>query len=427
MKIEKVTRNFNSLVKRLLKRGEDSYDEVDSIVKQIIEDVKTLGDLSILKYTKQFDGVELDHLRVTKQEIEESYQSIAPEFLQILEKAKKNIMDYHLLQTEKSWYINKGDGVLLGQQITPLERVGVYVPGGKAAYPSTVLMDVIPAKVAGVKEIVVVTPPDEAGKVNPKVLAACKVLGVNEIYKVGGAQAIAALAGGTETIRPVVKIVGPGNIYVARAKKHVYGLVDIDMIAGPSEICVIADQFADPSLLAADLLSQAEHDELAAAILITNSMKIAEAVKEEINSQLQSLERYEIAKQSILSNGMIFVTEDIQQAIELANEIAPEHLELMVEDAFSWILQVKNAGAIFLGKYSPEPIGDYWAGPNHTLPTNGTAKFSSPLGTYDFVKRSSVISYSESAFHNVADDVIQFANEEGLTAHANSIRARINK
>lgn len=418
--------NPEEIAKRL-GREENSFEAVDAAVKEIMAEVRSNGDAAVIKYTEKFDGARLDHISVGAEEIEEAIDSIDQELLDILQQAKQNIADYHQLQLEKSWYVNKNEGILLGQQITPLNRVGIYVPGGKAAYPSTVLMDVMPAVVAGVKEIALVSPPDKDGKLNPAVLAAASIAGVQEIYKVGGAQAIAALTYGTETIKKVNKIVGPGNIYVARAKMTAFGLVDIDMIAGPSEICIIADETADPVFIAADLLSQAEHDEMAAAILITDSMNLAEKVRDEVEKQLRNLDRYEIARKSIDMFGHIFVTEDLAAAIALANEIAPEHLELLVANGFELLPNIQNAGAIFIGPYSPEPLGDYFAGPNHTLPTNGTAKFSSPLGTYDFMKKSSVIYYNETELRKVKDKIIRFANEEGLSAHANSIRVRFEK
>jgi histidinol dehydrogenase len=341
-----------------------------------------------------------------------------------MKEAAANIREYHQLQKEKTWLQTKSNGVILGQLITPVQRVGVYVPGGKAIYPSTLLMNVIPAQVAGVKSIAIVTPPDSEGKINPKILAAANILGITEIYKVGGAQAIAALAYGTQTIRPVHKIVGPGNIYVARAKRAVFGRVDIDMIAGPSEICVVADEFANPTFVAADLLSQAEHDEMASAILVTHSKKLAFDVIRELESQTEKSVRRDIIEESLANFGYIFLTKDIESSIELANELAPEHLELMLKDPFSYLSKIENAGAIFLGEYTPEPIGDYFAGPNHTLPTASTAKFSSPLGVYDFMKKSSIIYYPKSALDEVSDKVIKFAVSEGLDAHANALRVR---
>lgn len=427
IRITRIKNIDKKMIDAQLKREEASFEVVDQTVKEIIENVKQKGDDALIHYTEQFDGVHLQSLKVTEQEVREALTKIDARFLEILKQAKDNIREFHQHQFEKSWFINKDNGIILGQKVTPLERVGVYVPGGKAAYPSTVLMDVIPAVIAGVNEIVMVSPPNKEGKVNPAVLAAASVAGVTEIYKVGGAQSIAALSFGTESIRPVDKIVGPGNIYVARAKKYVFGKVDIDMIAGPSEICIIADGKQNPTFIAADLLSQAEHDEMAASVLVTESEQLAQDVQREVEKQLGSLDRNEIAKQSIKTFGNIFVVDTIDKAFTVANEIAPEHLELLLDHPLDYLPKVVNAGAIFLGAYSPEPLGDYFAGPNHTLPTSGTAKFSSPLGTYDFLKRSSVIYYRKNNLADVKDQIIQFANEEGLTAHANSIRIRFDK
>nr|WP_230199785.1 histidinol dehydrogenase [Bacillus andreraoultii] len=427
MRITRIKNIDKKMIDAQLKREEASFEVVDQTVKEIIENVKQKGDDALIHYTEQFDGVHLQSLKVTEQEVREALTKIDARFLEILKQAKDNIREFHQHQFEKSWFINKDNGIILGQKVTPLERVGVYVPGGKAAYPSTVLMDVIPAVIAGVNEIVMVSPPNKEGKVNPAVLAAASVAGVTEIYKVSGAQSIAALSFGTESIRPVDKIVGPGNIYVARAKKYVFGKVDIDMIAGPSEICIIADGKQNPTFIAADLLSQAEHDEMAASVLVTESEQLAQDVQREVEKQLGSLDRNEIAKQSIKTFGNIFVVDTIDEAFTVANEIAPEHLELLLDHPLDYLPKVVNAGAIFLGAYSPEPLGDYFAGPNHTLPTSGTAKFSSPLGTYDFLKRSSVIYYRKNNLADVKDQIIQFANEEGLTAHANSIRIRFDK
>lgn len=427
IRITRIGNIDKKMIDAQLDREEASFEAVDKTVKEIIENVKRSGDEALIRYTEQFDGVSLHSLKVSEQEVREALTEVDARFLEILKQAKDNIKEFHQHQLEKSWFINKDSGILLGQKVTPLERVGVYVPGGKAVYPSTVLMDVIPAVVAGVKEIVMVSPPNKDGKVNPVVLAAASLAGVTEIYKVGGAQSIAALCFGTKSIRPVDKIVGPGNIYVARAKKYVFGKVDIDMIAGPSEICIVADGKQNPTFIAADLLSQAEHDEMAASVLVTDSEQLALDVQREIEKQLVSLERNEIAQQSIETFGNIFVVNTIDEAFTVANEIAPEHLELLLDNPLDYLPKVYNAGAIFLGAYSPEPLGDYFAGPNHTLPTSGTAKFSSPLGTYDFLKRSSVIYYRKSNLADVKDQIIQFANEEGLTAHANSIRVRFDK
>lgn len=425
--VTRVKGDFGSLIQEKLNRQAGSLEAVDRTVKEIMEEVKKNGDQALLDYTEKFDHVRLTNLKVTKEEIEAALDNADPEFLSVLQTAKENITAYHEKQLEKSWYSTDGNGIVLGQQITPLKRIGTYVPGGKAAYPSSVLMNVIPAVVAGVSEIVMTAPPRPDGQIDANTLTAAAVAGVTEIYKVGGAQAIAALTYGTETIPPVDKIVGPGNIYVARAKKFAFGQVDIDMIAGPSEICVIADESANPSFVAADLLSQAEHDEMAASVLITDSKKLADKVQKELEKQLNQLERESIARTALQDYGHIFIVENLEDGYELANELAPEHLELMVPNAFEQLAKVRNAGAIFLGPFSPEPLGDYFAGPNHTLPTSGTAKFSSPLGTYDFIKRSSVIYYNEKELEKVKDQIITFAEEEGLTAHANSVRIRFEK
>ena len=427
MDITNVSSKEERLINEKLNRTEADLDQIDASVKKIIYAVKNSGDEALIKFTEKFDGAQLTTLKVSQAEIDAAYESIDEEFLNVLQEAKQNIIDFHQAQLEKSWLNYKNDGIILGQKVTPLDRIGVYVPGGKAAYPSTVLMTVLPAVVAGVNEIALVSPPDKDGNVHPYVLAAAKIAGVQEIYRVGGAQAIAALAYGTETIRPVDKIVGPGNIYVARAKKYVFGTVDIDMIAGPSEVCIIADEKQDPVFVAADLLSQAEHDEMAASILVTNSTELAAAVQKEVENQLAQLERKDIARQSIDQYGQIFVVDTLDEAFKVANIIAPEHLELLVADPFANLSKVKHAGAIFLGPYAPEPLGDYFAGPNHTLPTSGTARFSSPLGTYDFLKRSSVIFYNQEELEKVKNQVVHFANEEGLGAHANSIQVRFNR
>jgi histidinol dehydrogenase len=416
--------DYKEIIDDLLGRGSDDFSKVDKVVYGILEDVKEKGDIALYEYTKKFDNTRLEALKVTKDEIDEALEVVGNEFLEILKEAKDNIARYHKKQLQSSWMTNDKEGIILGQLIRPLERVGIYVPGGKAAYPSTVLMNAIPAKVAEVGSIAIVTPPSKDGKVNPYILAAAKIAGVNEIYKIGGAQSIAALAYGTETIKPVDKIVGPGNIYVARAKRAVFGLVDIDMIAGPSEICIIADENKNPSFIAADLLSQAEHDEMASSILITTSKALAEQVEEEVRLQIDMSERKEIITKAISSYGHIFIARDIEEAINISNKIAPEHLEVMVDNPFELLPKIKNAGAIFLGQYTPEPIGDYFAGPNHTLPTSGTARFSSPLGTYDFMKKSSLLYYNEDALRNVKDKVISFTEAEGLSAHGNSIKVR---
>ncbi|WP_088051126.1 histidinol dehydrogenase [Virgibacillus dakarensis] len=397
---------------------------LDQNVLEIISQVRNQGDKALFRYTEQFDQVKLDSLVVTEAEINEARQQVSNGFIQALKQAKENISRFHKAQVEQSWFINDENGNMLGQKITPLEKVGVYVPGGKAAYPSTVLMNVLPAKLAGVSSIAVVTPPQSDGTVNPYVLAAAYEAGVDHIYKVGGAQAIAALAYGTSTIEKVAKIVGPGNAYVARAKKWVFGDVAIDMIAGPSEICIIADETANPRYAAADLLSQAEHDERAKAVCITTSKQLAEAIQVEIEKQLASLERNTIIKKSLSDHGKIIIADSLEEAFALANTIAPEHLQLMVKNPAENVHFVKNAGAIFLGPYSPEPLGDYFAGPNHTLPTNGSAIFSSPLGVYDFVKKSSIIHYTKSSLLQASEQIVTLAEAEGLTAHANAINVR---
>ena len=400
-------------------RGTAATD-VSDIVKDIIDDVKKNGDKALFQYTEKFDKVSLSNLEVSDQEIDEAFSAIEPEFLRILKTAADNIRTFHSRQVRNSFIINDQDGVVTGQKVIPVERAGLYVPGGTAAYPSTVLMDSIPAKIAGVSEICIVTPPSKDGKVNPAILAAAKVAGVDRIFKVGGAQAIAALAYGTETIPKVDKIVGPGNAFVAEAKRQVYGLVSIDMIAGPSEILIVADKNSNAAHLAADLLSQAEHDKMASAVLVTDSMALANAVSEEIEKQIPLLSRNEIARVSIDNNGKIIVADSIFKVIDIANEIAPEHLELCVDDPFALLDKIKHAGSIFMGRYCPEALGDYFAGPNHTLPTGGTARFSSPLSVDDFVKKTQYTYYTKEALAKVAKDVAFFAEKEGLTAHAKS-------
>lgn len=402
----------------------DNNAQLDEAVLNIIQSVRKNKDEALLKYTEAFDGVRLENLLVTSEEFKEAQSFAEAFFLEALDSSIKNIRAFHEAQKEKTWMLPQNDGSMLGQLIRPIERVGVYVPGGKAGYPSTVLMTVIPAQIAGVEDIVITSPPDSNGKVNPYVLIAAQKLGITKVYKVGGAQAIAAYAYGTESIKKVDKIVGPGNAYVARAKKWVYGEVGIDMIAGPSEICVVTDEKANPAFVAADLLSQAEHDESARALCITTNETLAEQIKNEIALQAKVLDRKDIIDASIENNGKIILVENITEAIEIANAIAPEHLELMVEKPMEVLPLVKHAGSIFLGDHAPEPLGDYYAGPNHTLPTNGTARFASPLGVYDFVKRSSIISYSEQAFNQAADKIITLANTEGLTAHAHAIQIR---
>lgn len=406
----------------VMKKNDDR--KLDDDVLNIIQTVRREGDRALLNYTRQFDRVDLQTFTVTEEEMALAKQEITSEFLEALNAAKQQIIHFHKNQLEKSWFIEGEDGTLLGQKVTPLESAGVYIPGGKAAYPSTVLMNVLPAKIAGVKQIIMVTPPDEDGRIRSEVLVAAHIAGVDQIYKVGGAQAIAALAYGTETVQKVNKIVGPGNRYVARAKKWVYGDVAIDMIAGPSEVVIVADDTAPPHYVAADLLAQAEHDEDATAILITYSKKIALTVQKEVEKQLQLLERKAMINESLEKNGRIIVVDSLKEALQLVNKIAPEHLQLMIENPMEKLPLVKHAGAIFLGNDSPEALGDYYAGPNHTLPTSGTAVFSSPLGVYDFLKKSSVIYYSEAALNKSIDSIVTLAKAEGLTAHAKSIQVR---
>lgn len=393
---------------------------VTDIVAEIIENVKASGDKALFEYCKKFDKAELTSLLVTEEEIDEAMNLVEPKFIEILEKAAKNIRKFHEKQVRNSFIINDEDGIVIGQKIIPVDRAGLYVPGGTAAYPSTVLMDSIPAKIAGCKEVVIVTPPSADGKVNPVILAAAKIAGVDKIFKVGGAQAIAALAFGTQSVPKVDKIVGPGNAFVAEAKKQVFGVVSIDMIAGPSEILIVADKENNPKHLAADLLSQAEHDKMASAVLVTDSEELANRVAEEIENQIPLLERSEIARASIDVNGKIIVADSIERVFDIANEIAPEHLELCVENPFDCLDKIRHAGSIFMGKNCPEALGDYFAGPNHTLPTGGTAKFSSPLSVDDFIKKTQYTYYTKDALKRVAEDVAYFAKQEGLTAHARS-------
>ena len=400
---------------------------VEKTVSDIIEDVKKNGDKAVLEYCRKFDKAELKNLEVTEAEIDDAFKSVPEEFLKILKEAAQNITDFHKRQVRSSFIISEKRGVVTGQKVIPIEKVGLYVPGGTAAYPSTVLMDSIPAKIAGCSEIVMVTPPGSDGRVNPVILAAAKIAGVDKIYKVGGAQAIAALAYGTQTIPKVDKIVGPGNAFVAEAKKQVFGKVSIDMIAGPSEILVVADSTADPMFVSADLLSQAEHDKLASAVLVCTDEELASKVQKEIERQLPLLEREEIARASIDNNGKIIITDSIENAIEIANRIAPEHLELCMDNPFDYLDAVKNAGSIFMGKYCPEALGDYFAGPNHTLPTSGTARFSSPLSVDDFVKKTQYSYYTAEALKKVKDSVAYFAEKEGLTAHAKSALVRFEE
>ena len=424
--IELNSETKKNILEDLLKRSPNQYDEYAAAVSKILEDVRQDKDKALFEYTERFDHslITKDTIRVTEAEIEEAYEKVDPTIIDVIRKALKNIESYHAKQKQYSWFDSTENGTILGQKITPISAAGVYVPGGKAAYPSSVLMNVIPAKVAGVERIAMTTPPGRDGKVNPGTLVAAKEAGVTEIYKVGGAQAIAALAYGTESIKKVDKIVGPGNIYVALAKKAVYGHVSIDSIAGPSEILVLADETANPRYVAADLLSQAEHDELASAILITTSSELAEQVSKEVELFVASLSRTEIMQKSLDNYGYIMVASSLAEAIDAANEIASEHLEIMTKDPFMVMTKIRNAGAIFIGEYSSEPLGDYMAGPNHILPTNGTAKFFSPLSVDDFVKKSSIIAYSREALEPIYQDVVTFANSEGLTAHANSIAVR---
>ena len=417
-----------NILSDLLKRDPNQYGEYEATVKEIVENVRHNGDEALKEYTLQFDHTELDtrKMLVSDDEIAEAESLVDPELKQVMQKSLENIRNYHKKQLRTSWFDAQPNGTILGQKVTPLTRVGVYVPGGKAAYPSTVLMNIVPASVAGVPEIVMVTPPGKDGKVNPVTLTAAKMAGATKIYKVGGAQAIAALAFGTATVPKVDKIVGPGNIFVALAKKCVYGYVSIDSIAGPSEILVIADETANPRHIAADLLSQAEHDELASAILITTSKKLADEVNQYIEKMVPNLSRRAILEKSLENYGYILLAESLDEAIDVANEIASEHLEIVTANPFEVMTKIKNAGAIFLGSYSSEPLGDYFAGPNHVLPTNGTAKFFSPLSVDDYVKKSSIIYYSKEALAAVHEDIEKFAKAEGLTAHANSIHVRFD-
>ncbi len=430
MRIEKLNENTKkNLLDDLLKRSPNNYGKFEASVQEILNAVKENGDKAVFEYTEKFDGVRLDaeHLLVTEEEIAEAYEQVDDELIAIIRKALVNIRDYHQKQMQYSWFDSKPDGTILGQKVTALQRVGVYVPGGKAAYPSSVLMNIMPAKVAGVDEIIMVTPPGKDGKVTPTTLVAAKEAGADKVYKVGGAQAIAALAYGTESIPKVDKIVGPGNIYVALAKRAVYGHVSIDAIAGPSEILVIADETANPRYVAADLLSQAEHDELASAILVTTSQKLAEKVSEEVDGFLKELSRSEIIRKSLDNYGYILVADTMEEVIDIANEIASEHLEIQTKNPYDIMTRIRNAGAIFIGEYSSEPLGDYFAGPNHVLPTNGTAKFFSPLSVDDFIKKSSIIAYSQEALGAIHTDIEKFAEAEHLTAHANSIKVRFEK
>ena len=410
-------------INKILSREIQSYGEYEESVRQIVADVMTGGDAAVKKYTRKFDGVSVDGLAVSGDEIDEAFASVSPRFLEVVKKSAENIAEFHSKQKKSGFEINR-DGVTLGQKYTAVEKAGLYVPGGTASYPSTVLMNAVPAKIAGVGEIIMCTPPSKNGKVRAEILAAAKIAGVDRIYKCGGAQAIAAMAYGTESIPKVYKIVGPGNIFVALAKKLVFGTVSIDMIAGPSEILVVADGKADARHVAADMLSQAEHDKLASAVLVTDSAALAKDVAAEIDRQLETLPRREIASASIENNGKIIVTDSIERAVEVANAIAPEHLEMCVENPRAWLDKIKNAGSVFLGGYTPEALGDYFAGPNHTLPTGGSAKFSSPLSVDDFVKKTQYIMYSAEALEKAAADVEYFAESEGLDGHARSVKIR---
>lgn len=422
---------------KILNTGTDSPEEifarssavydVSETVAQIIADVRQNGDGALLRYAEEFDKAKLDSLEVTQQEFDEAFDSVEPEFIRILEEAAANIRDFHSHQVKNSFIISEKDGIITGQKVTSIAKVGLYVPGGTAAYPSTVLMDSVPAKIAGCEEICITTPPMKNGKINPAILAAAKIAGVDRVFKAGGAQAIAALAYGTESVPKVDKIVGPGNAFVAEAKRQVFGLVDIDMIAGPSEIFVISDSKSKPEFIAADLLSQAEHDKNASAVLVTDSAEFAQTVSDELERQIPLLPREEIARASIDNNGKIIVVEKLEDIIEVANEIAPEHLELCVDNPFEYLDKIKNAGSIFMGRYCPEVLGDYFAGPNHTLPTSGTAKFSSPLSVDDFVKKSQFTYYTEQAFGKAAEKIAYFAEKEGLSAHARSATVRIKE
>lgn len=417
------------ILENLLKRSPNSYGEYEGRVAEIVAAVKEGGDKALFDYTSRFDGVQLSHetIRVTEAEIEEAYEKVDPVLLEVIRKALVNIRSYHEKQRRYSWFDSQPEGTILGQKITALERVGVYVPGGKAVYPSSVLMNIVPAKVAGVDQIIMTTPPGKDGKVNPSTLVAAREAGVDQVYKVGGAQAIAALAFGTESIPRVDKIVGPGNIYVALAKKAVYGHVSIDSIAGPSEIMVLADETANPRFVAADLLSQAEHDEMASAILVTTSMELAQQVSDQVEIFVEGLSRKEIIRKSLDHYGYILVADTMADAIDTVNAIASEHLELVTKNPFEVMTKIRNAGAIFIGEYSSEPLGDYFAGPNHVLPTNGTAKFFSSLSVDDFIKKSSVVYYSREALESIHEDIIKFAKAEQLTAHANSIAVRFGR
>lgn len=427
MRIVKLTaQTKQNILEKLLKRSPSSYGQYEATVNEILDNVKTNGDKAVFDYTEKFDKAHIDasNVVVTEEEIKEAYELVDDNLLSVIRKALVNIRDYHVKQKQYSWFDSSEKGIILGQKVTPIEKVGVYVPGGKAVYPSSVLMNIVPAKVAGVSRIIMTTPPSADGKVYPSTLVAAKEAGVDVIYKAGGAQAIAALAYGTESIPKVDKIVGPGNIFVALAKRAVYGHVSIDSVAGPSEIMILADETANPRFIAADLLSQAEHDEMASAILVTTSMELAQKVSDEVEGFVKVLSRQEIIQKSLDNYGYILVAENMEEAVETVNEIASEHLELVTKDPFNVMTKIRNAGAIFLGEYSSEPLGDYFAGPNHVLPTNGTAKFFSALSVDDFIKKSSIICYSKEALEEIHTNIEDFANAEKLTAHANSIHVR---
>ena len=425
-KIKLTNESKNQILENLLKRSPSQYTEYEATVNDIISNVRNNKNKALFEYTEKFDGYKLteENILVTREEIDEAYKALDPELIDVLKEAAENIRDFHAKQLRNSWFDAKEDGTILGMKITAIDRAGVYVPGGKAAYPSSVLMNVIPAKVAGVRDIIMTTPPGKTGVINPGTLVAADIAGVDRIYKTGGAQAIAAMAFGTESIPKVDKITGPGNIFVALAKKAVYGHVSIDSIAGPSEVMVLADETANAHYVAADLLSQAEHDELASAILVTTSEKLADDVNEEIEGYLKKLERADIIRKSLDNYGAILVADNMEEAIEAVNAVASEHLEIVTKDPFEVMTRVRNAGAIFLGEYSSEPLGDYFAGPNHILPTNGTAKFFSPVNVDDFIKKTSIISYSKEALEKVHKQIELFARSEGLTAHENSIKVR---
>ncbi|MCP1101086.1 histidinol dehydrogenase [Aequitasia blattaphilus] len=430
MRIEKITNeNLNTILENLLKRSPNNYGDYEDVVKGILEEVKKRGDEALFEYTKKFDGAFIteENILVSEEEIEQAYRNIDDDLLWVIRKSLKNIKSFHEKQKQRSWIDTHDNGVMLGQKVTPLNRVGVYVPGGKAVYPSSVLMNIVPAKVAGVDEIIMVTPPEKDNSINSTTLVAAREAGVSKIYKVGGAQGIAALAYGTKSVPKVDKITGPGNIYVALAKRAVYGHVSIDSIAGPSEILILADESANPKFVAADLLSQAEHDELASAILVTSSIELAKQVSDWVSEYTSALPRKEIIEKSIENYGYILVTDSLEESIGVANEIASEHLEIMTKEPYEVMTKIRNAGAIFIGEYSSEPLGDYYAGPNHVLPTNGTAKFFSPLSVDDFIKKSSLISYSKEALFEAADDIMKFATAEELSAHAHSIRVRLEE